>query len=89
MMRSKNTLTLICGRKWSPPLNCASFIPNFADAFCVQNSGINDCCEALTNEDRPYRRARQPLETLKFLKDDVEAGKFSRDIFEKFCYSLI
>ena len=51
--------------------------------------GIIDCYEALTNEDRPYRRARQPLETLKFLKDDVIAGKFNRDIFEKFCYSLI
>ena len=51
--------------------------------------GIIDCYEALTNEDRPYRRAREPLETLKFLKDDVQAGKFNRDIFEKFCYSLI
>jgi len=51
--------------------------------------GIIDCYEALTNEDRPYRRAREPLETLKFLKDDVQAGIFNRDIFEKFCYSLI
>ena len=51
--------------------------------------GIIDCYEALTNEDRPYRRARQPLVTLKLLKNDVQAGKFSRDIFEKFCYSLI
>jgi len=30
-----------------------------------------------------------PLETLKLLKRDVEAGKFDRDLFEKFCYSLI
>ena len=58
-------------------------------SYAGQLLGIIDCYEALTNEDRPYRRARQPLETLKFLKDDVEAGKFSRDIFEKFCYSLI
>ena len=58
-------------------------------SYVGQLLGIIDCYEALTNEDRPYRRARQPLETLKFLKDDVEAGKFSRDIFEKFCYSLI
>jgi HD-GYP domain-containing protein (c-di-GMP phosphodiesterase class II) len=58
-------------------------------SYIGQLLGIIDCYEALTNEDRPYRRARQPLETLKFLKDDVEAGKFNRDIFEKFCYSLI
>lgn len=58
-------------------------------SFVGQLLGIIDCYEALTNEDRPYRRARQPLETLKFLKEDVEASKFNRNIFEKFCYSLI
>ena len=52
-------------------------------------SGIIDCYEALTNEDRPYRRAKEPLETLGLLKKDVETGKFSREIFETFCYSLI
>jgi HD-GYP domain-containing protein (c-di-GMP phosphodiesterase class II) len=58
-------------------------------SFIGQLLGIIDCYEALTNEDRPYRRARNPLDTLKLLKDDVEAGKFSRKLFEKFCYSLI
>ena len=58
-------------------------------SYAGQLLGIIDCYEALTNEDRPYRRAREPLETLKFLKEDVQAGKFNRDIFEKFCYSLI
>ena len=58
-------------------------------SYVGQLLGIIDCYEALTNEDRPYRRARDPLETLKFLKEDVQAGKFNRDIFEKFCYSLI
>jgi HD-GYP domain-containing protein (c-di-GMP phosphodiesterase class II) len=58
-------------------------------SYVGQMLGIIDCYEALTNEDRPYRRARDPLETLKFLKEDVQAGKFDRDIFEKFCYSLI
>ena len=58
-------------------------------SYVGQLLGVIDCYEALTNEDRPYRRAREPLETLKFLKEDVQAGKFSRDIFEKFCYSLI
>ncbi|MDX2498930.1 MAG: HD domain-containing protein [Deltaproteobacteria bacterium] len=58
-------------------------------SYVGQLLGIIDCYEALTNEDRPYRRAREPLETLKFLKEDVQSGKFNRDIFEKFCYSLI
>lgn len=58
-------------------------------SYVGQMLGIIDCYEALTNEDRPYRRAREPLETLKFLKEDVQSGKFNRDIFEKFCYSLI
>jgi HD-GYP domain-containing protein (c-di-GMP phosphodiesterase class II) len=58
-------------------------------SFNGQLIGIIDCYEALTNEDRPYRRAMDPLETLKLLKRDVEAGKFDRDLFEKFCYSLI
>lgn len=57
-------------------------------SYAGQLLGIIDCYEALTNEDRPYRRARQPLETLKLINNDVRTGKFNRDIFEKFCYSL-
>jgi HD-GYP domain-containing protein (c-di-GMP phosphodiesterase class II) len=58
-------------------------------SFAGQLLGIIDCYEALTNEERPYRRAKSPLDTLKLIKQDVEAGKFDRQIFEKFCYSLI
>lgn len=58
-------------------------------SFTGQLIGIVDCYEALTNEDRPYRRAKDPLETLTILKQDVEAGKYDRAVFEKFCYSLI
>ena len=58
-------------------------------SFNGQLIGIVDCYEALTNEDRAYRRAMAPLETLNLLKRDVEAGKFDRGLFEKFCYSLI
>lgn len=58
-------------------------------SFSGQLIGLVDCYEALTNEDRPYRRARDPMETLKLIKDDVEAGKFNRKLFEKFCYSLV
>ncbi len=58
-------------------------------SFSGQLIGLIDCYEALTNEDRPYRRAMDPLETLTLIKSDVEAGKFDRALFEKFCYSLI
>ena len=58
-------------------------------SFAGQLLGIIDCYEALTNEERPYRRAKSPLDTLKLIKQDVEAGKFDHKIFEKFCYSLI
>ena len=51
--------------------------------------GLIDCYEALTNDDRPYRSAMEPFKALTIIKDDVVAGKFSRRIFEKFCYSLI
>ena len=55
----------------------------------AQIIGIVDCYEALTNDDRPYRTAMDPFKALTIIKDDVMAGKFSRRIFEKFCYSLI
>ena len=58
-------------------------------SYAGQLLGIIDCYEALTNEERPYRRAKSPLDTLNLIKQDVEAGKFDRKIFEKFCYSLI
>lgn len=58
-------------------------------SFSGQIIGIIDCYEALTNEDRPYRRAMDPLNTLKIIKSDVDAGKFDRTLFEKFCHSLI
>jgi len=58
-------------------------------SFAGQLIGIIDCYEALTNEERPYRRAQDPLDTLRIIKEDVERGKFSRRIFEKFCYSLV
>lgn len=48
-----------------------------------------DCYEALTNDDRPYRNAMDPLKALMLIKKDVEAGKFDKEIFEKFAYSLL
>ncbi len=51
--------------------------------------GIIDCYEALTNEERLYRRAKSPFDTLGLLKDDLLAGKFSKIFFAKFCTSLL
>jgi HD-GYP domain-containing protein (c-di-GMP phosphodiesterase class II) len=51
--------------------------------------GLIDCYEALTNDDRSYRRATDPLNALTLIKKDVEAGKFDRKIFENFAYSLV
>jgi len=50
---------------------------------------VIDCYEALTNNDRPYRCAMIPIDTLNLLKDDVNKGKFDKDIFKKFAYSLV
>lgn len=55
----------------------------------AQIVGLIDCYEALTNDDRPYRNAMDPLKGLTMIKEDVVAGKFNRDIFEKFAYSLL
>lgn len=55
----------------------------------AQIVGIIDCYEALTNDDRPYRSAMDPFKALTIIKEDVEAGKFNKGIFEKLCYSLL
>ena len=55
----------------------------------AQVVGLIDCYEALTNDDRPYRNAMDPLKGLTIIKDDVMAGKFSKSVFEKFAYSLL
>ncbi len=51
--------------------------------------GLIDCYEALTNEDRLYRRAKKPYDTLQLLKEEIEGGKFSWKYFQKLCTSLL
>ncbi len=55
---------------------------------CGMLLGIIDCYEAITNDDRPYRSAMQPISALQILKGDVDAGKYNKKIFESFAYSL-
>jgi HD-GYP domain-containing protein (c-di-GMP phosphodiesterase class II) len=55
---------------------------------CGMLLGIIDCYEAVTNDDRPYRSAMQPMSALQLIKKDVDAGKYNKKIFETFAYSL-
>ena len=55
---------------------------------CGMLLGIIDCYEAITNDDRPYRTAMQPMAALQILKGDVDKGKYNKKIFETFAYSL-
>jgi HD-GYP domain-containing protein (c-di-GMP phosphodiesterase class II) len=55
----------------------------------AQIVGLIDCYEALTNDDRPYRDAMVPFKALTLIKEEVLAGKLSRNVFREFIYSLI
>ena len=56
----------------------------------AQIVSIFDCYEALTNYERVYRKALAPLSALELIKSEiVDAGKFSKDIFKDFAYSLL
>lgn len=50
--------------------------------------GIIDCYEAMTTDDRPYRRSQPPLDVLHILKQDVKAGKLDMEIFKNLCLTL-
>lgn len=55
----------------------------------AQIIGLIDCYEALTNDDRLYRNSMEPLNALEFLREDVSAGKFKKEIFTNFAQSLV
>ena len=42
----------------------------------------------MTNDNRPYRTAMNPIHALELIKKDVDAKKFDRAIFKDFAYSL-
>jgi len=54
-----------------------------------QTVGMVDCYEAITNDDRPYRSAMDPLKALDLMKSEVEAGKLNKALFERFARSLV
>jgi putative nucleotidyltransferase with HDIG domain len=51
--------------------------------------GIIDCYEALTTDERPYREAMGPFDSLdEVIGKEVTAGKFDKDIYVEFVKSL-
>lgn len=50
--------------------------------------GVIDCYEALTSDERFYRKPCSSVEALKILKFETEEGKFSPDIFARLISSL-
>jgi len=49
---------------------------------------VIDSYEALTNDDRLYRSAMEPLEALELLKGEVDTRRLNRKMFVDFAYSL-
>lgn len=55
----------------------------------AQIIGIIDCYEALTNDDRPYRNAMQPFDSLsQIIGKDASKGKFNKELYAYFVKSL-
>ncbi|MDC7232082.1 MAG: hypothetical protein PQJ58_02530, partial [Spirochaetales bacterium] len=49
---------------------------------------IIDSYEAITNDERLYRSAMEPLDALAVLKEEVDNKRLNKKIFEDFAYSL-
>ncbi len=55
----------------------------------AQVLGIIDCFEALTCDERPYRKKMEPFEAFKnIIGKDLIAGKFNKDIYFQFVKTL-
>jgi putative nucleotidyltransferase with HDIG domain len=55
----------------------------------AQIISILDCFEALTNDERPYRDSMIPYRALDLIQKEVITGKFDKNIYAKFLYSLL
>ena len=56
----------------------------------AQIVSIIDCYEALTNDDRLYRKSLTPLRALEVIQSEiVDTGKFSKELFKNFAYLLL
>ena len=50
--------------------------------------GIIDCYEAITADERPYRKAMDPYKALTVIGQEVADGAFDQEIYQKFVKSL-
>ncbi|MDH3359283.1 MAG: HD domain-containing protein [Desulfobulbaceae bacterium] len=57
-------------------------------SFFGRMIGFIDCYEALTCDDRPYRRKLDPYAALHIIKDETEQGCFDKDIFKEFVHNI-
>ena len=56
----------------------------------AQIISIIDCYEALTNDDRLYRKSLMPIGALEIIQSEiVDAGKFSKELFKNFAHLLL
>ncbi len=56
----------------------------------AQIVSIIDCYEALTNDDRLYRKSMTPLNALEAIQSEiVDTGKFSKELFKDFAHLLV
>jgi putative nucleotidyltransferase with HDIG domain len=63
----------------------ATHIAEFA-----QIVSVIDCYEALTNDDRLYRKSMAPLQALEVIQSEiVDTGKFSKKLFKDFAHLLV
>lgn len=57
--------------------------------FASRLISLVDSYEALTCDERPYRRSATPFEALKIIKKEVKKSKYDRELFEKFVICLV
>ncbi len=57
--------------------------------FESQLIGMIDDYEALTYHEKSFRDAKEPYDSLSMLKEEVLAGKYSKEIFKNFCSCLV
>lgn len=57
-------------------------------SYPIQAIGMLDAYEALTSDERPYRKPLLPSETLAILKKDTLNGKYSKEVFADVVNSL-
>ena len=56
----------------------------------AQIVSVIDCYEALTNDDRLYRKSMTPLNALEVIQAEiVDTGKFSKELFKDFAHLLL